>query len=189
MIRWSANDREEARHWASDLLERGDWVVLDTETTGLDTRAQAIQIAIASADGATLLNTLVRPIGRIPPEAIAIHGITDAMVVDAPTFPEVHPTLAEILHGKIVIAYNAAFDRRILRQTALLNRARELPLTWQCAMEQYSRFVGRWSDRHGSYAWQPLPRPPEYAARKHQAIDDCLATLDVIRKMADWTAR
>jgi len=179
-----SNDREASRRWALDLLARSDWAVLDTETTGLDGAAEAVQIAIVAPDGATLLDTLVRPTGPIPPDATAVHGITDAIVASAPSFRELYRTLRDVLRGRTIIAYNAAFDRRILRQTALHNEVNELPLIWQCAMEQYARFVGQWSDRRGSYAWQKLPRRPEYDQQRHQAIVDCLATLDVLHRMA-----
>jgi len=178
------NDREQARRWAQDLLTRADWAVLDTETTGLGSTAEVVQIAIVGADGTTVLDTLVRPIGLIPPDAVAVHGITNAMVDGAPSYPDVHPTLQAVLSGRLVVCYNAAFDRRILRQSALRNQTPELAARWECAMEQYSRYVGQWSPRYGHYTWQPLPRRPEYRSERHQAIVDCLATLDVIRKMA-----
>jgi DNA polymerase-3 subunit epsilon len=184
MDRSTTRDRDLSRRWAESLLARSDWAILDTETTGLDSQAEAIQVAIVGPDGSTLLDTLVRPLRRIPYDAMAIHGITDAMVADAPAFGDVYPRLAELLTGKLVIAYNAAFDRRIIRQTALLNRLPDIPVRWECAMEQYSRYVGQWSGRRGGYTWVSLPRPDALRGRKHQAIDDCLATLQVIRRMA-----
>lgn len=184
MSRWLSGDRESPQRWAQSLLARSDWVVLDTETTGLGGTAQAIQIAVVRPDGTPALNTLVRPIGRIPLDSIAIHGITDEMVAGAPSYREVHPVLQEIVRDRIVIAYNAAFDRRILEQTARIHQIGQLSATWQCAMEQYSRYVGQWTGRRGGYSWQRLPRRAEYRERKHQAIDDCLATLEVIRRMA-----
>ncbi len=178
------DDRQLARVWARDLLNRADWAVLDTETTGLGNTAEVIQIAVVAPDGGTLLDTLVRPNAPIPADATAIHGITDVMVERAPPYLDVYPALLEVLRGKLVVCYNAAFDRRLLRQTAVRSHAPELPVAWDCAMEQYSRFIGRRSARGGSYSWQPLPRRAEYRFAKHQAIVDCLATLDVIRTMA-----
>jgi DNA polymerase-3 subunit epsilon len=176
--------REAARRWAQDLLGRSDWAILDTETTGLDGRAEVIQIGVLAPDGTTLLNTLLRPRGLIPYDAIAIHGITDAMVATAPAYREVQPTLFDLLRGRTVICYNAAFDRRMLEQTARRHEVPDLPVSWQCAMERYAQYLGQWSGRRGGYHRVSLPRGSSYGPDKHQALDDCLATLEVIRKMA-----
>lgn len=176
--------REESVRWAYDLLGRTDWAILDTETTGLDATAQVIQVAVVGPGGSTLLDTLVRPHGRIPPEAIAVHGITDDLVATAPTYPEVHVRLQEVLRGRIAICYNAAFDSRMLRQTAFRNEVSPLANPWSCAMLMYAQYVGQRSRRGYGYRWLPLPRGPEYPSAKHQAIDDCLATLAVIQRMA-----
>ena len=64
------------------------WVILDTETTGLDNTAEAIQIGVLAPDGNVLLNTLVNPICHIPENVTHIHGITNEMVEDAPWSPD-----------------------------------------------------------------------------------------------------
>ena len=180
----TGRDREEASRWARRLLERTDWVILDTETTGLDASAEVVQLAVLGSDGSTLVDTLVRPRGRIPRDAVAIHGITDTMVATAPLYAEVYTTLLGMVESKSIIAYNAPFDRKMLIQTALSNRVAIISNPWECAMDQYARFLGQWSSRRGSYAWVSLPRPDAPPGYKHQAIDDCRATLAVIRRMA-----
>jgi DNA polymerase III epsilon subunit-like protein len=163
---------------------RSDWTIIDTETTGLDDLAEAIQIAVVGPSGTVLLDTLVRPRRLILPDATAVHGITNAMVVDAPAFEVIRPRLVDALNDKTVVAYNAAFDRRVLSQTARATNHLMPLFTWECAMERYADFVGQRSPRRSGYRWQRLPRRPEYHGRKHQAVDDCLATLDLIRRMA-----
>jgi hypothetical protein len=66
-------------------------------------------------ESTVLLDTLVRPTGAISEGATAVHGLTDANVAEAPTFSEIYPALAESVRGKVVIAFNADFDERILR--------------------------------------------------------------------------
>jgi DNA polymerase-3 subunit epsilon len=180
-----AADREQARRWARGLLGRSDWAVLDTETTGLDDWAEVIQVAVVTPDGSTAIDTLVRPRRYIPADATAIHGITNEMVAVAPSFEAIHSQLSSVLDHRTIVAYNAAFDRRVLAQTALVNEVKLALLSWECAMERYAQFVGQRSYRRSGYVWQKLPRKAEYRGKKHQAVDDCLATLDVIRRMAE----
>ena len=71
-----------------DIVRSGDFVVIDTETTGL-VGSEICQIAIVDSQGNTLLDTLVRPIHTIPLKAIEIHGIDNGKVQDAPNFAEV----------------------------------------------------------------------------------------------------
>ncbi|MEG3909649.1 3'-5' exonuclease [Microcoleus sp. w2-18bC1] len=97
--------------WAREQLTQNDWVILDTETTGL-VRAEIVEIAIIDRLGEMLLNTFIKPSIPIPAEVTEIHGISGAMVADAPTFPEVYPTDAA-LKDKRVLIYNSAFDIKI----------------------------------------------------------------------------
>jgi len=174
-------DLHRARNWARDLLARQDWVILDTETTGLGSEAETVQIAVIAPDGAVLLNALVKPTRPIPPDATQIHGITDAMVTAALPFRDLHPALRALLQGRTVVIYNADYDTRILRQTAELAGLDWRPITVECAMLRYAAFVGQWNSYHGNYRWQRLPTGDHHA---HDAVGDCKATLDVIRRMA-----
>jgi len=175
-----ASDQIKAENWAKSLLERTDWVILDTETTGLTRGDEIIQIGILGSDGTVLFDSYVRPTQVIPPSAIAIHGITDEDVADSPTYPEIFKQLQTVLAGKIVVIYNAAYDLRLLRQTGEKYR---LPMPGiqadqvECAMLQYSAYVGEfWED--GSYKWQRL------TGGDHSALGDCWATLSLIKRMA-----
>lgn len=172
-------DRAAARDWARALLACPDLMILDTETTGLTTSAQVIQIGIIDQAGAVLLDTLVKPTCRITPEATTIHGITDAMVRGAPTFAALLPRLRALIAGKRIAIYNADFDIRLLRQTATACGVALPRLTADCVMRAYSSWVGEWNARHGNYRWQPLP------GGDHSAIGDARATLALIKKTAE----
>lgn len=180
-------DRLEAEAWARSLFfETGpsDCVVVDTETTGLDPSAEAVQIAVLSLAGEVLLDTLVRPSGLIPWGASRIHGITDAHVAHAPTYADLHPELDRVLAGRSIVAYNASFDERILRQTAARYGLRAPRARWQCAMRQYARWINQWDERKQDYRWHKLPALALPGIRAHTAAGDCHATLHVLRSMA-----
>jgi DNA polymerase-3 subunit epsilon len=171
-------DRVRAICWARDQLTRDDWVILDTETTGLY-EAEIVEIAIVNHLGETLLHSLVKPSISLPSDVVAIHGIDDSMVRDAPTFPEVYPQIVEVLKDKRVFIYNAAFDIKILDYCRKLHSLRSFNLSkrYECVMEWYAQWQGEWSDYYEGYRWYPLNCG-------HRALDDCLATLDRIKSIA-----
>ncbi len=177
-------DRAAAVEWARTVIETGRYVLLDTETTGLDGEAEVVQVAVLALDGEVLLETLVRPTRPIPWVTTTIHGISDADVADAPTYPAVHARLAGVLRGRTVVSYNAAYDRRLLRQTAARHGLRPPRVRWECAMLQYARYVGEWDYRKNDYRWPRLPALGLAGSRAHTAAGDCRATLSVLRRMA-----
>ncbi|MGH1280407.1 3'-5' exonuclease [Bacillus basilensis] len=72
------------------FTNRDQFVILDTETTGLTQRDQIIEICVNDLTGKILLNPLVKPTINIPAEAASIHGITNEMVDDAPSWIEIY---------------------------------------------------------------------------------------------------
>lgn len=173
-------DHQQATKWAYELLQKDDWLILDTETTGLGD-AEACEISLIDHKGRVILSTLVKPLSRIPNDAISIHGITNEMVANAPTFPEIYPLLVRAIASKKVVIYNEGFDRRILSNCCQLNQLDDLwsNSTLICAMDWYSQWCGEWNDYHGNYRWQRLP------GGDHTALGDCKATYRVIQKMAE----
>src|SRR5260221_7641954 len=99
------------------VWESGKAIVIDTETTGTGFLSQVVSIAGIYPDGSVAFNSLIRPSLRIPKEATAVHGITNADVADAPRWPQFVPGLIEALRGREVIAFNAEFEVRLLKQT------------------------------------------------------------------------
>jgi len=175
-------DRLAAEKWAQGLLQRDDWCILDTETTGLlKTIPQACQIAVISGTGETLLNSLVKPTKPIGAGATRAHGIADDMVAQAPGFPDLYPLIVDCFRDREVIIYNSAFDIQVVRNCCFAHDLPEIFTDEQrvsCAMRWYAQWVGDWSDTHGSYKFKKLP------GGDHTALGDCLATLATIKKMA-----
>ena len=166
-----------AQETAVEWME-SDFVILDTETTGLYD-AGIVQLGIIDRDGSALLDTLLNPEKEIEPEAQAIHGITAAMVASAPTFAEIYPALAQAVEGKTLIIYNDDFDWNIVRSLCRRHQLKiPKPAEINCAMHLYAQYVGDWSDRHDSFTWQPLP------GGDHSALGDCRATLRLLKEMA-----
>ncbi len=162
-------------------------VFLDTETTGLDERAEIIEISIIDGRGNVLLDTLVRPRSAIPADAMAIHGISNEQVRSAPGWHDVFPDLEQVLRQRRVVVYNAPFDARMVAQMNALNGIPATFTGWECAMQQFSSFAGVWHERYGNYRWHRLDDAAArfgHAPGGHRALADALACRLVVEGMA-----
>lgn len=93
------------------------YAVVDVETSGFHPpNAEVVEVAIVhvNRDGQITgsWDTLIRPIGSVG--ATRIHGITQAMVRDAPSFRSIAPALHDLLVGRVVVAHNLPFDAKFL---------------------------------------------------------------------------
>ena len=97
-------------------------IVLDTETTGLDfTREKMVEFAAVRLENGKIkdkFQTLINPQQHIRKSSIAIHGITQEMVEDAPTEEEIMPKILEFMGDYPIVAHNAIFDYSFINEAA-----------------------------------------------------------------------
>jgi DNA polymerase III subunit epsilon len=178
-------DYDEAIAWARQQFERG-FLILDTETTGLHAGFnEIIEVAVIDHLGKKLFESRIRP--QEPEKmfergsrgvcAHDIHGIDPEQLEDAPAFPQVYMKLRDILKGQRLIIYNREFDLSMLRGDCRRHNLPTLKFKWDaCAMEWYSQYVGE-ERYNGGYYWQSLNGG-------HTALEDCLAVLERMKRMA-----
>lgn len=182
-----SSDCAKVQEWAQSLFALPNFYILDTETTGLGNRDEVVQIGIINKNGDIVLDTLVRPTKPVPREAINIHGISNEMLADAPTFDDVYVTLSARLAGMPLVAYNMDFDWRLLSQTVMNY---QLPMfrtgKRHCAMKQYAQYRGVKGSR--GYKWHKLGDAAKYekitVKDAHSALGDVIMTLELMKKMA-----
>lgn len=104
-----------------ELTEK-TYVVFDTETTGLDFMNNGItEIGAVKLVGGKIteqFTTLIKPDYRITEENVAITGITEEMVKDAPRISAVIPDFMKFIDGCTLVAHNAEFDMKFLKRFA-----------------------------------------------------------------------
>ena len=96
------------------------YAILDIETTGGKYNEEGItEIAIYRFDGHEIVDqfaSLINPERPIQPYVVKLTGITNEMLIRAPKFYQVAKRIIEITEGCILVAHNALFDTRILRE-------------------------------------------------------------------------
>ncbi len=101
-----------------------DYVVLDLETTGLidDIGAPSILtigiVEVKDGQPGNGTEMFARPRRPITQEATAIHGITEDKAASFPALEESWDTLSSLLHGRLVVIHNAAFDWVVISEIA-----------------------------------------------------------------------
>lgn len=159
------------RRWARTRLRRNDAVIIDTETT--DLRGQVVQLSVIDLRGSVLVSTLVNPAIPISAAAATVHGISTAELATAPTMGVVAPSLLSATEDKMLLAYNAPFDREALARSfaaaGLPSRWLGIPANWRCLMRLRAQVEGG--------RWAKLGGP-------HSALGDCFAALEVLHGLA-----
>lgn len=158
------------------------YVVMDTETTGMEDTDSLVEIAGVWDDG-SWGQSLVRPTGPISFGAMSTHHITEEMVADAPGPQEALGRIGfaqEDETNTVLVFHNAQFDRKFL--PPLLQECRYI-CTWRCALHL---LPGAESHKNGSL-WYELglshPMPEEAGRMPHRALFDALMTWDILQWM------
>lgn len=100
--------------WPSAYPE--GYAVVDVETTGLGRDDRIVSAAVYRLDArGEVQDHWYSPVNPLrDPGPVWIHGLTSAMLDDAPLFPEIAGQLAERLAGRVLVAHNAVFDWSML---------------------------------------------------------------------------
>ena len=101
-------------------LQSAEYLAVDVETNGLGgDRCELTEIGTVLVGGGELHDTwesLVRPAQPLTRGIERFTGITQGMVDGAPPPEEVLPEIARSIEGRVLVAHNASFDTRVLRQ-------------------------------------------------------------------------
>lgn len=156
--------------------------VVDVETTGVDPKEhRIIELAaydlLDSGDIVFVGSHLVNPKRPIPPEASAVHHLTDADLADAPLIGEVWPLYFGTDAPAVLCAHNSAFEESYI------------PGKWACTFKAALRM---WPDapEHKNQTlryWLGLDGQPGFdrsiANLAHRAGPDAYVTAWILREL------
>lgn len=163
------------------------FVVLDLETSGASpqTGSAITEIGAVKVCGGQVLGTFktfVNPGTTLPPFITELTGITDEMLRDAPTIESVLPLLLEFLGSEkstVFVAHNAPFDLSFLKASAALH-GYLWPNFRVIDTVKAARFVLTKDDVANYQLGTLAAYFRTEIAPNHRALDDALATVDVL---------
>ncbi|WP_415371653.1 exonuclease domain-containing protein [Patiriisocius sp. Uisw_047] len=94
-------------------LNKAKYTVIDVETTGNVRQGRMTEICIITIENMKITDvwsSLINPDAYIPQNIIALTGITNEMVADAPRFHEIASIVEEKTRDAIFVAHNVSFD-------------------------------------------------------------------------------
>jgi DNA polymerase-3 subunit epsilon len=107
-----------SHNWGRPARDAGEgWVVVDVETSGFSPgKARVLSIAALALDPAGNVEhsvvSLLNP--GVDPGPTHVHGLTTEMLEDQPRFADIAHDVADLMHGRTLVAHNAAFDYSFL---------------------------------------------------------------------------
>jgi DNA polymerase-3 subunit epsilon len=165
-----------------ELNERA--LIIDTETIGAGPTIEIIEIAMADYKGRIVYESLVQPVfNALPP--LSKHARFDrALLSSAPYWTDIWPDIAPIVEGKLLVAYNAAFDRRALAATRFRYQHESPERGWRCAMQLVKKVIGTKKSITLEQACACYGLP----GGNHRAARDVEATCELLKSLASAMA-
>lgn len=161
------------------------FIYFDTETTGLrPDKDKIVEIAFYDPERKKDKSLLINPEVPIPPQASAVHKITDEMVKDAPTFKEAAAEMIDFLEGEVALVAhnNISFDKPFI--ISEFKRAEvELPEYQYVDTLHWARKYRPDLPKHTLQYLREIYGVEENQA--HRALDDVITLYKIFSKMID----
>ncbi|MGA9753135.1 MAG: 3'-5' exonuclease [Acidobacteriota bacterium] len=169
----------------TEEVERVPFAVVDFETNGMAPE-RAIEIGVACFEGGEeveAFEALLDPGTPVAPFVQRLTGIASADLAGRPTFGAVWPELAQRLRGRVLVAHNLAFDRRVLcQEIERLDRGEQLREPAFCTL----RFARRLIPREEGRGLDALAERFGYEfSSRHRALDDARAAGRILYRLVD----
>ncbi|MBB5808472.1 DNA polymerase-3 subunit epsilon [Saccharothrix ecbatanensis] len=169
-------------------LREVTFVVFDLETTGGRADGDSItEIGAVKVRGGRVIGefgTLVDPERGIPPQVVALTGITELMVTGAPRLGTVLPAFLEFAAGAVLVAHNSGFDVGFIKAACARYGYPWPKPTVVCTVKLARRVLSR--DEAPSCRLSALAHLFGVAVQpNHRALIDAQATVEVLHHLLE----
>lgn len=167
-------------------LKLNEFVVLDTETTGLTGDDEVIQVGITDMHGKELYSKWFYPEQEVNPYAAKVNHKTKKLLNGNPIFSESDwEEIKKVINGRPVLGHNIPFDKRLLSQTLKRYGISDDTDTVFAVMYDSKVLAKKWI-RAKSYHLDDLATQVGITRdEKHEAVDDCKMTAEFIEKFEE----
>jgi hypothetical protein len=182
-------DREIAISMAYNLFNDPNTVCLQAATTGVQSDAEVVAIAIVEpASGREILNSLVKPAKPYKLTDELKHGIAYSDLAESPAIHTLN--VHALLDGKNVIVYGTKFFERLLRQSYAAHDQGFMPLCqWYCAMSLYGMFAQVLNERGPGYKYWKFEEVIRSlgigTVRSHRVLEEARQIASIVESLAD----
>ena len=162
-------------------VDDSPYVVVDVETTGAKTPPCRItEIGAYRIERGRIVaefETLVNPQTSIPPFIVALTGIREDMVRNAPLFEDILPAWLEFAGDAVLVAHNAQFDVRFLNhEISRLHPGRRMANTNLCTVKLSRAAIPGLTNYRLHTIADHFGIP---IVNRHRAAGDALATAEI----------
>lgn len=162
------------------LLFPETYIVIDIETTGLDTEFDEI-IEISAVKYQNLIeidqfNTLVKPTEEIDDFITNLTGITNDMLKNAPTIDDVILKFYNFIGSDLLVGYNVNFDINFLYDNLIEHSSNSLKNSFVDVMRLSKHLLPQLSN----HKLETVSKHFGHSSIKHRAIDDCYVCNDCL---------
>lgn len=157
------------------------FLALDLETANSD-YSSICQIGIAVFEDNKIIktwSTLVNPEDQFYGINIAIHGIREIDVVNAPTLPQVYEQLKDLLQGNIVV-HHMPFDKVALSRAFNKYNLSDVDILWLDSAKVARRTWEEFANR--GYGLKNITQKLKINFKHHDALEDAIAAGCIVIK-------
>ena len=160
----------------SNFMNR--FAVLDVETANPYDKGSICSIGIVLVDGDQIVDSyysLINPRSAFHQQNIAVHGITENDVMDAPTFFQAWTEIEPSIRDRVLVCYNATFDIYALEKAMYDAGFCNADYPYVCAMRITKNILNL-----EKYALHSIAEQFGIQYENHNALEDAAATAKIL---------